>query len=73
MSTSRTYPVNECTWIEHHPMCTNKQIRAYEGLIPFSTHFQPMFLVYTPWDHQKTRDFLMFSGGIGVEDWLKMG
>ena len=31
------------------------------------THFEPMFHFYTPWG------FLMFSGGIEVEHWLKMG
>ena len=34
------------------------------------THFQPMFPFYTPWKHQKTSGFLMFAGGIEVEDWL---
>ena len=30
------------------------------------THFIPLvsFFFYTPWKHQKTRGFLMFSGGI---------
>ena len=37
------------------------------------THFQPMFHFYTPWKQQKTGGFLMFSGGIEVEHWLKMG
>ena len=27
------------------------------------THFQPMFHFYTPWKHQKTPGFLMFSEG----------
>ena len=27
------------------------------------TNFQPMFLFYTPWKHQKTSGFLMFSRG----------
>ena len=31
-----------------------------------------MFYFYTPWKHQKTGGFLMFSGGIEVEHWLKM-
>ena len=40
-----------------------------EEINPSSTnvHF------YTPWKHQKTGGFLMFRGGIEVEDWLKMG
>ena len=37
------------------------------------THFQPMFHFYIPRKHQKTSGFLMFSGGIEVEHWLKMG
>ena len=36
-------------------------------------YFQPMFHFYTPWKYQKTAGFLMFSGGIEVEHWLKMG
>ena len=28
------------------------------------THFMPMIYFYTPWKHQKTIGFLMFSGGI---------
>ena len=37
------------------------------------TYFQPMFYFYTHWKHQKTRGFLMFSEGIEVEHWLKIG
>ena len=37
------------------------------------THFQPMFHFYTPWEHQKTGVFLMFSRDIEVKHWLKMG
>ena len=29
------------------------------------THFVPLTSLYTPWKHQKTNDFLKFSGGIG--------
>ena len=28
---------------------------------------------YTPWKHQKTKGFLVFSGGIGWEYWPEMG
>ena len=28
------------------------------------THFNPLISFYTPWKHQKTRGFLIFSGGI---------
>ena len=34
------------------------------------THFQPMFHFYAP---EKIGDFLMFSGGIEVAHWLKIG
>ena len=34
----------------------------FEQINPFS-HFQPVFHFYTPWKHQKTRGFLVFSGG----------
>ena len=27
------------------------------------THFMLLVSFYTPWNHQKTKDFLMFSGG----------
>ena len=36
-------------------------------------NFQPMFHFYNPWKHQKTNGFLMFSGSIEVEHWLKIG
>ena len=35
----------------------------------FLAHFWPMFPFYTPWKHQKTNDFLIFSDGIKWEDW----
>ena len=33
------------------------------------THFWPMFPFYTPWKHQKTKGFLVFSGGTKWEHW----
>ena len=35
------------------------------------THFWPMFSFYTPWKHQKTLGFLVFSGGIKWEHFAK--
>ena len=32
-------------------------------------NFQPMFPFYSPWKHQKTFGFLLFSGGIKWEHW----
>ena len=37
------------------------------------THFSPMLHFYTPWKRQKTFDFLMFSGGIEIGHWDKIG
>ena len=39
----------------------------------FLTHFMPLISFYTPWKHQKTSDFLMFSGGIERDQWDEMG
>ena len=55
-------------WVE---MCDIQVSISYFGQI--LTHFRPMFHFYTPWKHQKTGGFLMFSGGIEMEHWLKMG
>ena len=32
-----------------------------------------MFRFYTPWEHQKTKGFLVFSGGIKLGHWPKFG
>ena len=37
------------------------------------THFIPLVSFYTPWKHQKTRGFLMFSGGLERDQWHEMG
>ena len=42
-------------------------------IIKTLTHFQTTFHFYTPGKHQRTVGFLMFSRGIEVEHWLKMG
>ena len=49
---------------------TNK---TYCQLKPFLTHFWPVFPFYTPWKHQKTKGFLVFSGGMKWEPWPEMG
>ena len=30
----------------------------------FINHLMPLVLLYTPWKHEKTKNFLIFSGGI---------
>ena len=37
------------------------------------THFMPLVSFYIPWKLQKTRGFLMFSGGIEKDQWHEMG
>ena len=34
------------------------------GTLFLLTHYSPVLLFYTPWKHQKTLGFLMFSGGM---------
>ena len=36
-------------------------------------HFIALISFYTPRKHQKTRDFLMFSGGTERDQWQEMG
>ena len=38
-----------------------------------STCSTPLFCFYTPWQRQNTRCFMMFSGGIEMEQWGIMG
>ena len=37
------------------------------------THFMPLVSFDTPWKHQKTEGFLMFSGAIEWDQWHEMG
>ena len=56
---------------------TTKKTKKNSGLDLFKIknliHFQPMFHFYSPWKYQKTFGFLIFSGCIEVEQWLKIG
>ena len=36
-------------------------------------HFMPLVSLDTPWKHQKTKGFLMFSEGIESDQWHEMG
>ena len=36
-------------------------------------HFMPLVSFDTPWKHQKTKGFPMFSGGIESDQWHEMG
>ena len=51
-------------------MVLNKSMvgKAADLINPFSSNVQ----IHTPWKHQKTSGFLMLSGGVEVENWLKM-
>ena len=35
-------------------------------------HFMPLVSLCTPWDHQEISGFLMFSGGIEIDQWHVM-
>ena len=37
------------------------------------THFMPLVSLNTPLKYQKTRGFLIFSGGIARDQWHEMG
>ena len=37
------------------------------------THFMPLISFHAPLKHQKTRGFLMFSGGIERDQWHEAG
>ena len=41
-------------------------LSMFKGLL---THFMPQVSFNTPWKHQKTFGFLMFSGGIERDLW----
>ena len=42
------------------------------NLLPLD-HSMSLASFYTPWKHQKTSGFLMFSGGIERDQWHEMG
>ena len=44
----------------------------FPEIFPDLTHFQPIFHSYTSWNYQKISSFL-FSEGVEVEHWLKIG
>ena len=47
--------------------------KKWKTLFPiFSTHFRPLVSSYTPWKHQETRGFLMFSEDIKRDQWHEM-
>ena len=39
----------------------------------FISHFTPLISFYTPWKHQKTMDFRIFSGSLEIEHWPYIG
>ena len=62
------------SWIKEISCCflLNIHLGSLQNFTSNLTHFQPVFHFYAPWKHQKTSGFLMFSGGIEIEHWLKM-
>ena len=45
---------------------------THAGMGVSLTHFTPIFNFCTPWKHQKTRDFITFSGCIKMEHLREM-
>ena len=37
------------------------------------TYFMPLVSFYTSWKRQETSGFLMFLGGIEIDQWYEMG
>ena len=54
-------------WTTRPLMFSIKKLR--EKLL---THITPLVSFYTPWKHQNTKCFLMFSGSITENRWYKM-
>ena len=54
--------------------CYDKSAIANETATVFLylTHFMPVLSFYTPWKHQETFGFLMFSGGVESDQWHDM-
>ena len=47
----------------------DKYVHWHEMSQKSLTYFLPMFPFYAPWEHRKTKGFLVFSGGIKWEHW----
>ena len=56
----------------HVCVCVCSFYLFYYSLLAL-THFSLVSHFYTPWEHQKTKGFLTFSGGIEMWHWTKMG
>ena len=41
-------------------------------IVPNLIHFMPLVSLNTLWKHEKTKGFLMFSGGIERDQWHEM-
>ena len=54
-----------------HSICPGKS--GFKFVSNYLTHFMPLGSFYTPGKYQKTRGFLMFSGGIETDQWHEMG
>ena len=46
-----------------------RNINFSENFAYLLTHFMPVVSFYTPWKHQETWDFLIFSGEIERDQW----
>ena len=58
---------------KHKNLWITNQVELQWGTLLSLTHFMPLISFDTPWKHQKTRGFLMFSVGIKRDQWHEMG
>ena len=68
--------VNKHFTVEENKIFVNfhgKEEYFHEFRSPVLTHFMSLVSFNTPWKHQKTSSFLMFSGGIQKDQWREMG
>ena len=60
-----------------HILCSVSHILThFWSMLPcykLLTYFMSLVCSYSPWKHQETFGFLMFSGGTGRDQWHEMG
>ena len=52
---------------------TDSFTEAFQKRYQQNTDFMPLVSFNTPWKHQKTKRFLIFSGGTERDQWYEMG
>ena len=65
-------PENVVFCVRRFLSSVDKQCEIKNIWVAILIHFIPLVSFYTPWKHQKTIDFLMFSWGKEKDQWHKM-